>query len=215
MTNLTGGGSQTATFEELVFSPTLTTGIHQELVYLSKVNILLFLTAFLGNALILVVLHKESSLHPPSKFLYRCLATTDLCVGLVVHPLVATYRMSLVHEDWSLCRYAHGASFISAYTLCSVSLLTLTAISVDRRLALLLGLRYRQVVTLKRTYIVVAIFWFVSGVSASCYILDPRITFWCGNIGVPSSLLISTVSYTKIFRGLRNHHNQVHDHHAQ
>ena len=42
------------------------------------------------------------------------------------------------------------------------SLLTLTAISVDRLLALLLGLRYRQVVTLKRTCLTVAVIWAIS-----------------------------------------------------
>ena len=39
--------------------------------------------------------------------------------------------------------------------LCSVSLWTLTAISADRLLPLLLGLRYRQVVTLNRTHVIV------------------------------------------------------------
>ena len=212
ITNLTGGGSQTATFVEVVCSPTFTSGMRQELVYLPPVNILLSLTAFLGNALILVALHKESSLHPPSKLLYRYLATTDLCVGLVSQPLTATYWMSVVHEDWSLCRYAFDAAYITGYALCSVSLLTLTAISVDRLLALSLGLRYRQVVTLKRTYTVVATFWFVSGVAALCYIIDHRITFWYSYIVMPSCLAISIASYTKIFHGLRNHHNQVQDH---
>ena len=37
--------------------------------------------------------------------------------------------------------------------LCGVTLSTLTAISVDRLLALLLGLRYSQVVTLKQIYV--------------------------------------------------------------
>ena len=187
-------------------------GIRQELIYLPAVYILLSVTAFIGNVLILVALHKESYLHPPSKLLYRCLATTDLCVGLVAHPLTATHWMSVVHEHWSLCRYAHGAAFITSYALCLVSLLTLTAISVDRLLALLLGLRYRQVVTLKRTYIVVAIFWVVSGVAALCYILDPRIARWYGYIVSPSCLLIVVTSYTKIFVELKNHHNQAEDH---
>ena len=213
--NLTVGGTQTGTFEELICSPILTTGIGQELVYLTAVYIFLSFTAFLGNTLILVALHKESSLHPPSKLMYRCLATTDLCVGLFFQPLAATHWMSVLHEDWSLCRYAHDASFITGYTSCSVSLLTLTAISVDRLLALLLGLRYRQVVTLKRTYIVVATFWVVSGVAALCYIKDPRITFWYGDIVIPSCLVISIASYTKIFRGIRNHHNQVQNHAEQ
>ena len=215
ITNLTESGSQTGTFENLYCSPTLTTGIRQELVYLSAVNILLSVTAFLGNALILVALQKESSLNPSSKLLFRCLATTDLCVGLVCHPLAATYWMSLVHEHWSLCRYAYDGMFITGYALGSVSLVTLTAISVDRLLALLLKLRYRQVVTLKRTYVVVAIFWVVSGVAALCRILAPSIALWYSYIGVPSCLVISFASYTKMFRALSHHHVQQQDHDEQ
>ena len=88
----------------------------------------------------------------------------------------------------------------------------MTAISVDRLLALLLGLRYRQVVTLKRTYMISATFWVLSGVAALCYILDHRITFWYGYIVIPSCLVISIASYTKIFRTLSDHHTQVQDH---
>ena len=71
---------------------------------------------------------------------------------------------------------------VSLRSVCSVSLLTLTAISVDRLLALLLGLRYRQVVTLKRTYFAVIVFWLVPIVGASTYFWNPLITRWCGNI---------------------------------
>ena len=210
--NLTRGGSETETFEKWLCSSSLTSTTRHGLIYLSAVNILLSVTAFLGNVLILVALHKESSLHPLSKLLYRCLATTDLCVGVVNQPLVATYWMSLVHEDWSLCRYASNAELITSYTLCSVSLLTLTAISVDWLLALSFGLWYRQVVTLKRTYIVVATFWVVSVVPASFLTLNPRITFWCVFIFVPTCLIISVASYTKIFLALRHHYTQIQDH---
>ena len=53
----------------------------------------------------LVALNKKSSLHPPSKLLYRCLATTDLLVGLITQPLYTIYWMSLVHKNWTLCQY--------------------------------------------------------------------------------------------------------------
>ena len=109
--------------------------------YFSAVNIFLSITTFLGNFLILVALNKETSLHPPSKLLYRCLATTDLLVGLVSQPLAATYWMSSVHEHWSLCRYARVAIYISNYALSLVSLSTLMTISVHRLLALLSGIR--------------------------------------------------------------------------
>ena len=56
--------------------------------FLSALNIFLSITASLGNALILVALHKVPSIHPPTKLLFRCLAVTDLCIGLIVQPLM-------------------------------------------------------------------------------------------------------------------------------
>ena len=96
ITNLTGGGTQTKTFEEVACSPTLLGGLQQYSIYLSAINIFLSFTAFVGNALILVAVRKEFSLHPPSKLLYRCLATTDICVGLVTHPLSECYLLDVL-----------------------------------------------------------------------------------------------------------------------
>ena len=159
-TNFSSGRSHTKSFEELLCSPSLVGGLQQQLsICFLAVDILLSIAAFAGNSLILVALHKVSSLHPPSKLLYRFLATTDLLVGLVAYPLCALYWMSVVQEHWSLCRYARDAAYITAYVLFLVSLMTMTAISVDRLLALLLGLRYKQIVTLKRSYIIVTTFW--------------------------------------------------------
>ena len=143
-------------------TPSLVNRFQPQFIYYSAVYVLLSIIISLGNSLIFVALHKESSLHPPSELLYRCLATTDLLVGIFSQSITATYYMSLVHEHWSLCRYARDAAYIVGYTLCGVSLSAMTAISVDRLLALMLGLRYRHIVTLKRTYLIVAIFWVFS-----------------------------------------------------
>ena len=191
------------TLEELVCSSTSTSGSQQPPIHLAVLNIFLSLTAILGNSLILVALRKESSLHPPSKLLYRNLATTDLLVGLVTHPFSVTYRISSIYKQWNLCRYARSAGYLSSYALCGVSLLTMTTISIDRLLALLLGLRYKRIVTLKRTYIIVAAVWVSSGVAALCYILNKRIVFWFLYIIVPLCLVISIAAYTKIFHTLR------------
>ena len=181
----------------------------------SAVNILFFITATLGNSLILATLHKESSLHPPSKLLYRCLATTDLLVGLVNQPLYAAGWMSVVYEHWSFCRYARDATVISSSVLCGVSLMTMTAISVDRLLAMLLGLRYKEIVTLRRTYIILAIFWFVSLFAGVFSLLNYTITIWCSFIISLFCLVTSTASYTKIFRALSHHQAQIQDHAQQ
>ena len=210
--NLSKSGTQAKTYKELLCSPSLVGGLQQESVSFAAVNIFLSITTFLGNSLILVALHKESSLHPPSKLLYRCLATTDLLVGLVVQPLHFTYWMSVVHEHWGLCYYAGEAAYTTGAALCGVSLLTMTAISVDRLLALLLGLRYKEIVTLKRIYIIIASFWVLCLVASLCIIFDQRITLLSILILVPLSLLISLASYTKIFRTLGHHQAQVQDH---
>ena len=83
---------------------------------------------------------------------------------------------------------------------------------MDRHFALLLGIRYRQIVTLKRTCIITATFWILSVASGSFYISHTRITIWCSIIVIPSCSVISIASYTKIFLTLRHHQAQVQDH---
>ena len=174
----------------------------------SAVNILLSITATLGNSLILATLHKESSLHPPSKLLYRCLATTDLLVVLVTQPVAATYWMSLVHEHWS--RYARDVRYITVFTSCGVSLFTMTAISVNRLLVVLLGLRYKDIVTLRCTYIILAIVWVAFLVAGLFSHLDHRITLWCSLISI-SFFALSVIIGLKYKIMLNNSRaNQMH-----
>ncbi|XP_078375443.1 adenosine receptor A3-like [Oculina patagonica] len=200
------------TFEKLLCSAGLTAGIHGHVTFLSVLNIFLSITAFLGNVLILAAFRKESSLHPPSKLMLRSLATTDLCVGLISEPLFVTYLMSVLNENWNICRYFTLAVFTTTIILCGVSLFTLTAISVDRLLALLLGLRYRQVVTLNRTYVLVITFWLVSIVfSTLMHFSNFLITMWFIIINKLLSIVTSIFSYTKVFLTLRHWQIQVQD----
>ena len=113
--------------------------VHGELVFLSVLNTFLSITAFWGNTLILVALRKDTSIHPSSKLLYRNLAITDLCVGIIAEPLYVAYLISVAKKRWDICHYTYLTEYLASVTLCSVSLITLTAISVDRLLALLPG----------------------------------------------------------------------------
>ena len=209
--NFAGTGQQ-KTFEQLLCSAGLTDELSGQLTFISVLNSFLSLSAFLGNALILIALHKESSLHPPSKLFLRCLATSDLCVGLISGPLYVICLISGLKEHWNICRYMSMATFITSYILCSVSLLTMTAIGVDRLLALLLRLRYRQVVTLNRVSVLVITFWLLSTIFSSMYFLNPLITFWYGTTGIPLNVFTSIFCYTKILFTLRNRENQVQGH---
>ena len=110
---------------------------------------MLSITASVGNVLILIALRKGSSLHTPTKLLFRCLAVTDLLVGLILHPLHATGLVL----DYLLKVTGHHVddiTFLVSFVFCGMSILISTAISVDRLLALLMMLKYKQVVTVRR-----------------------------------------------------------------
>ena len=132
--------------------------------------VILTITATLGNSLILFALHKDKFLHPPSKLLLRCLTVTDLCAGVIWQPTAITLLSSAINENWILCRVAKYLVYVKTTISSGVSLATMTAISVDRLLALLLGLRYRQVVTAKRVRTIIFLFWLKSSAVGILYI---------------------------------------------
>ncbi|XP_027036279.1 adenosine receptor A3-like [Pocillopora damicornis] len=207
--NLTGDEQQ-KTLGQLICSAAVTNGtVPAQVVYLAVINIFLSITAILENTLILLALHKESSLHPPSKLLLRSLAITDLCVGLIAQPVYASYQISLAQGHWSVCRFKFDISFLAGYILCSMSLWTISAISVDRLLALSLGIRYRQVVTLKRANILVFSFWVVSLGAAGIYFWNYLLTTSYCYILISVCMGTSVVSYTKIFLVLRRQQTHV------
>ena len=187
----------------------VTARVHDELIVLLVLNTFLSITAFLGNTLILVALHKEYSLHPPSKLLLRSLAITDLLVGIIVEPLYVAYLMSVKSKRWDICYNVNVALFIASHILCSVSLLVLTAISVDRLLALWLGLRYRQVVTLRSVYITVIVMWVLPIVATTSYIWNPQLLLLFLYIHLCFCLSIIIFSYMKIFFMLRHYQIQA------
>ena len=179
------------------------------LTYLSAINVFVSITAILGNTLILVALHKESSLHPPSKLLYRCLATTDLLVGLILEPSLTAYYLLLATERQSsnLCFYFATIAAVSFTTLSAVALLTMTTISVDRLLALLLGLRYRHIVTLRRVGALITSFWIVSFGLAVTMIWEFPIGKSYNFTLILVCILVSLFCYLKILFTLRQ--NQI------
>ena len=183
-------------------------------IFLIALNIFLSITATLGNALILVTLRNVSSIHPPTKLLFRCLAVTDLCVGLICQPL---------DVYWTLGNFTIELAYVFIFfynVLLTVSPLTSAAISVDRLLALLLGLRYRHVVTLCRVRVIIACVWFIAVSNASLFCVAWGLSKY--KVALASSwtfltlimvcIIISLFSYIKIFLTLPHQQAQVQGH---
>ena len=179
---------------------------------IAAVNIVFSITASLGNILILIALRKVTSIHPPTKLLFQCLAITDLGVGLISQPLMATLILPVDNIDikiWSVLFFRLLGSLSIAF--CGVSVVASTALSVDRLLALFLGLRYRHVVTLKRIRAVLA---------CGCLALLLTVLVWnfrtkpariMITIFLTLCLITSLFCYTKIVLRLRQHQSSVRD----
>ena len=203
MTNATKDGNHAITQQ---YFCTIGLGIHQKTV-ISALNIPQSISAFLGNALIIVALQKVSSLHSASRLLLGCLAATDLGVGLITQPIRIALFMSPEHSK--LCYYLTTFFQTIGGMFCAVSVLTTTAISVDRLLALMLGLRYRQVVTLRRTSIFVVSYWLFTTAIVLIAFYNFHIAINIAYIVVLSCSGISTFCYMKIYVTLRHRQIQV------
>ena len=181
-------------------------GLDNEILSLSVINILLGISAIVGNTVILIALHKETSLNQASKVLLRNLVASDLCVGFVQTARGVRWT-SILQGRWQICRLLYLVTGIAANISITVSLLTITAISVDRLLALLLKLRYRQVVTIRKVYAVAIASWICNGVgfaSLWCFSFDG----WkvLGMMTIVVCLTTFICCYTKIFFMLRGQH---------
>ena len=173
-------------------------------IVLSFLNVFLAITATLGNTLIFLALRRGSCLHAPSRLLIRSLTFTDLCVGLISQPLAALHAISILTGHLPIYLFTVVSSYTSSAILSGVSLFVLTFISIDRLLALSLGVRYRQTVTIKRVRTFVIFIWAVNIANGTIRFLGNRFVFYMVCLaGILLCVVISTFCYGKICRTLR------------
>ena len=178
---------------------------------IAAVNIVFSITASLGNILILIALRKVTSILAPTKLLFQCLAISDLGVGLISQPLMAILMLLADNIDIKILKICYQLYWSLSITLCAVSVFASTALSVDRLLALFLGLRYRHVVTLKRIRAVLACACLTSLLIVLVWNFRTKTARIIITILLTLCLIISLFSYTKIVLRLRQHQSSVRD----
>ena len=178
----------------------------------ASLNVLLALVTTVANTLVLSVLRKNTSLRLPSKLLLANLVLTDLGAGLAVQPMFVAFLVAKVKGSSGIICPVYVIFTTVGSTLACVSLLTMTAISLDRYIALYFHLRYRDIVTTKRVFSVLVVIWLFAGLY-SCLWLWKLMVWKCFFFTVASiSFIVCTLSYTMIYRGLRHQQlNQVAD----
>ena len=157
------------------------------------------ITALLANLLVLVAIRRTPSLHSPSNTLLFGLALADLGVGLIVHPLYFMLIFGKITQNEDVFCEAGIAVEVIANALCIISLLTVTAVSLDRYLALRLHLRYKELITIKRVIIVIGIIWIIGAFSGTLWLYKPEMVKWNVMIIIVACLVAATFSYIQIY----------------
>ena len=191
-----------------------TGGFYSTLVANCFFNAFLLLTALVLNIITIRALRKISSFPKPLKTLLLSLAVSDLGVGLFVHPLyIARLIINIEHSANKRLFYTvYTAQRLFGYLLCVASLLGITALTVDRFLAIHLHLRYQELVTHRRVVTVVISVW----VWSSCFslfvlnrVLENVLAIINATIGAVC-LTTTGFIYCKIYSIVRHHTNQIH-----
>ena len=182
--------------------------MHTALIVSSAINVLLSIVAIVGNIVVLVAIKRSPSLHSPSYVLLFSLAISDLGVGLLVQPLhvlVIIWRAKATDGVPCGCIVARQAS---SAVFSAVSYLMVTVISIDRFLAVHLRLRYRTVVTMRRTVGAVVFIWAFTGTiigGTGAGFVNRLRTFYTLSITLVSivSFIVTTVAFALSIRILR------------
>ena len=168
-------------------------------------NAPLMLISILGNALVLAAIIRTPSIRSTNMIMLCSLAVSDFLVGLIAQPL---YIGNLLMKQRYVYRHV---SVMVGYSLCVVSLLTITAINVtvDRFLALHYHMRYATYVTESRVKCTLVIIWLISFLVSGFQLWNEQVYNILIGVLIVMCLIISTVSYIRIYRIVRRHQLQI------
>ena len=167
-------------------------------------NAPLMLLSIIGNALVLVAILRTPSIRSPSVIFLCNLAVSDLLVGLVVEPAY------IAEQIVRTVTVPQKAVKTMGFAGCSVSLWTITAITVDRFLALHYHLQYPNLMTTSRAIYTIVTIWCIITLFSFSVLWSPRIYYFLGAFCITICLLVCLVCFIKIYRIVRRHQLQIH-----
>lgn len=163
----------------------------------------------MANSCILTTIWRTPYLHTPSNVILFSLALSDLGVGLLAQPAAVINTVAKIHGFINTaCISGVAVAALSTY-LCGVSLLSVTAVGIDRYLALHLHLRYKQLVTNKRVIALLVFTWLFVALLLLTWLWYPRFILGLGIAVGCICILITSACFFRIYLVLRYHFRQI------
>ena len=178
-------------------------GFETEVIANCILNAPVMLLSIIGNALVLVAILRTPSIRSPSVIFLCNLAVSDLLVGLVVEPAY------IAEQIVRTVTVPQKAVKTMGFAGCSVSLWTITAITVDRFLALHYHLQYPNLMTTSRAIYTIITIWCIITLFSFSILWSLSIYYFFATFCITICLLVCLVCFIKIYRIVRRHQLQI------
>ena len=166
-------------------------------------NVPLAVATTVANLVVLLAMRRVTSIRLPSKLLLCSLVITDLGAGFVVAPQFAAFLfLRAIYSDSVQCPLYRSLAVTGTLST-NASLLSLTAISLDRYAALFFHIKYKQIVTTRRVCAVLAFIWTLCLFLALLSLWDSKLWLAVRRSVFTVSLLVISVACIKIHCRLR------------
>lgn len=163
----------------------------------------LMVTSVIGNSLVLAAINRTPSIRSPSMIMLYSLAVSDLLVGVIVQPL-------FIAREFTKNILLFHVSEVLGFLFCVVSLWTMTAIGVDRYIALHYHMRYSSIVTKSRVRYTMVMIWAICSL-LSCFHFWSEPAFYIMLAAVTGICIsISKTCYIRIYLIVRQHDSELH-----
>ena len=202
--------SSEETLNQSTVGGNITDAVKKVLVINCAVNIPLAITSIIGNLLVLHTVLKTPTLRSPSVVLLCGLALSDLAVGAVVQPFfISKDLITLSSQDQSLKTLFLRIYNSLAFYVCGISLLTITAVCVDRLFAIQKPLRYPSFVTIPRVRCILVALWITCAILVNAKFWNDTIFLLLVAVSICACLFISAFSHVKIYKIVRDHKKRM------
>jgi len=178
-------------------------------------SILITIIASVGNSLVVlaVFLNPNKDLRTPFNFFLANLSIADLVVGLILGPMSTMYH---IFEGLGMLKQRfQDVVHLSYFICCTASLLSLTALALERYLAITYPLIYRAKLHPVRALLVSLMVWIVSILLPMIYFIVGynKFRFVFANTAVVIAFAVLIFTNAKIFKYLRSQVQQWDDLH--
>ncbi|XP_078381424.1 5-hydroxytryptamine receptor 7-like [Oculina patagonica] len=175
---------------------------------LIAVNALLSVVGSLGNIFVCLTILLTPSLRVVSSYCIVNLALADLLVTMLVQPLFVAILAGKMNGE-CFVRAEYAARFIGNYS-CSVSMLTLATMSVERCYAIVKPVKYKAVVTTRLMRSVLLVYWCSLSLTVPFIdaFVEDKFVYICYILsGIVVKFSIVIISYSVIFVTVKRHNS--------